>query len=61
MSDQQTWRKSSYSGANNYCVEVAELPGAAAVRDSKHPQVGQLSFAASEWRAFLAALKGREV
>ncbi|MEU4821661.1 DUF397 domain-containing protein [Actinomadura citrea] len=31
-----TWRKSSYSGSNAAeCVELAELPGAVAVRDSK--------------------------
>jgi Domain of unknown function (DUF397) len=32
------WRKSSYSsGGGNQCVEVATLPGAVAVRDSKDP------------------------
>jgi len=34
-----TWRKSSHSGANGACVEVAEPGGAViAVRDSKDPQ-----------------------
>ena len=36
MTEQQVWRKSSYSGVNNYCVEVADLPALLAVRDSKH-------------------------
>jgi hypothetical protein len=33
-----SWRKSSYStGGGNNCVEVAAVPGAVAVRDSKDP------------------------
>ncbi|WP_433229683.1 DUF397 domain-containing protein [Actinomadura formosensis] len=33
-----TWHKSSYSGSNGGdCVELAGLPGAVAVRDSKDP------------------------
>ena len=32
------WRKSSYSsGGGNACVEVAALPRAVAIRDSKDP------------------------
>jgi hypothetical protein len=32
------WRKSSYStGGGQNCVEVAVLPGAVAIRDSKDP------------------------
>ncbi len=53
MTEQQVWRKSSYSGVNNYCVEVADLPGATAVRDSKHPEAGVLCFSSAEWVAFL--------
>jgi hypothetical protein len=50
------WRKSSYSGANGQCVEVA-LPGAAAVavRDSKDPLGPSLSFSADAWAAFVTA------
>ncbi|MEV6986237.1 DUF397 domain-containing protein [Sphaerisporangium sp. NPDC051017] len=48
-----TWRKSSASGAENNCVEIADLPGGAkAVRDSKNPDRDPLRFTSSEWAAF---------
>lgn len=47
------WRKSSYSGIHVDCVEVADLPGVVAVRDSKHSEAGVLFFSAAEWVAFL--------
>jgi hypothetical protein len=31
------WRKSTSSGGNGRCVEIADLSAAAAVRDSKDP------------------------
>lgn len=53
-----TWTKSSYSQpAGDNCVEYAPLPSSVAVRDSKHPGAGHLSFGAPEWSAFLTALK----
>ncbi|RNL84153.1 DUF397 domain-containing protein [Halostreptopolyspora alba] len=53
-----TFRKSSYSSATQEnCVEVAEAPGAFAVRDSQHPDAGVLSFPVAEWRAFLDKVK----
>lgn len=55
------WRKSSYSNASQNCVEVADLPGATAVRDSKHPEKGYLEFPAVEWRAFLDAVKANRI
>ncbi|TDQ54901.1 DUF397 domain-containing protein [Actinorugispora endophytica] len=61
MPEQRVWRKSSYSGGRENCVEVADLPLRTAVRDSKHPRAGHLSFTTPEWSAFLAALKDREV
>ena len=51
------WRKSSYSGGGNNCVEVAAGTDTVAVRDSKNPQAGQLLFDPATWTAFTAAIK----
>jgi hypothetical protein len=53
------WRKSSYSGANGQCVEVA-VPSTAsiAVRDSQNPDGPVLGFSAGAWADFLSAAKG---
>ncbi|MBB6172411.1 hypothetical protein HNR23_002471 [Nocardiopsis mwathae] len=51
------FRKSSYSATANDCVEVADFPRGAAVRDSKHPALGHIAFPASEWHAFLSNVK----
>ncbi|GAB3488122.1 DUF397 domain-containing protein [Nocardiopsis coralliicola] len=53
---QPEFRKSSYSGANQNCVEVAQAPVRTAVRDSKHPDRGHLAFPSAEWHAFLTAV-----
>jgi hypothetical protein len=51
------WRKSSYSGSGNNCVEVASTGhGALVVRDSK-TQGETLTFTVREWRAFTEAMK----
>jgi hypothetical protein len=54
------WRKSSYSGGNeggSNCVEVAGTGDLIAVRDSKNPGQGSLTFSARQWRAFVAAVR----
>ncbi|PFG46327.1 uncharacterized protein DUF397 [Amycolatopsis sulphurea] len=51
------WRKSSFSGGGNDCVEVAFVDGGAAVRDSKDPEGGAFRLPASGWRALLAAVR----
>jgi len=49
-----TWRKSTHSnGAGGNCVEVADLTPEIAVRDSKAPNAGHLSFSRQHWTAFV--------
>lgn len=56
-----TWRKSSYSGANNgNCVEVGDAARGVAVRDTKDPNGPQLAIPAAGWRAFTRNLKDGE-
>jgi hypothetical protein len=56
-----TWRKSSYSGNNGGgCVEVAQLPGGVAIRDSKDPDGSRLTFSSEEWGAFVAGVMAGE-
>lgn len=57
-----TFRKSSYSsGKGQDCVEVADLPLGAAMRDSKRPEQGHLLFSAAEWEAFLDATRSGQM
>jgi hypothetical protein len=51
-----SWKKSSRSGSNTACVEVADHLGA--VRDSKNPRV-VLGVSPDRLRAFVRALKSR--
>ncbi len=54
-----TWRKSSFSGANTDCVEVAfSSEGAVGVRDSKSP-AARLAVPQGAWRAFVRGLTRR--
>jgi Domain of unknown function (DUF397) len=71
------WRKSSYSGANGSCVEVAPVSGAAlddtvmdaagaspaavAVRDSKDRGGPALVFTTRQWGAFAAGIKNGDL
>lgn len=57
------WAKSSYSGPNGNCVEVAagQLPAATPVRDSKRPAGPMLVFGDTGWRAFVDGVKSGDV
>ncbi|RMI36287.1 DUF397 domain-containing protein [Actinomadura harenae] len=51
------WRTSKRSQKNGECVAVAHLPRAVAVRDSKKPDSGQLTFTLAAWQAFSQDIK----
>ncbi|MBQ1082113.1 MULTISPECIES: DUF397 domain-containing protein [unclassified Nocardiopsis] len=52
---QLAFRKSSYSSATGQnCVEVADVPGLSAVRDTQNQEAGHLEFPAQEWAALLS-------
>jgi hypothetical protein len=51
------WRKSSRSGAGNDCVELVVARIGAAVRDSKNPEAGHVSFETPSWDAFMGVVK----
>ncbi|MDG4801931.1 DUF397 domain-containing protein [Micromonospora sp. WMMD980] len=51
------WRKSSRSGGNGDCVEVAGFADSVAVRDTKDRQGPALSFAPANWTRFVAATR----
>ncbi|WP_221297712.1 DUF397 domain-containing protein [Streptomyces sp. YS-B37] len=51
------WRRSTYSGGNNECVEIADnIPALIPVRDSKRPTGPVIAFTAHAWRTFIAHL-----
>ncbi|MCX2732645.1 DUF397 domain-containing protein [Saccharopolyspora sp. NFXS83] len=55
-----TWHKSSHSGTQENCVEVARTPSFAAVRDSKDPNGTALRFAPHSFAVFLQDLQTRD-
>lgn len=58
MEQHPTWRKSTYSGNLNECVELAVGVGGSAVRDSKLGESGPvLRLDAASFSSFLAAVK----
>ncbi len=54
------WRKSTRSGDNGECVEIATVGAHVAVRDSKHPDGPKLVFTGRAWRVFLGGLRHGE-
>ena len=57
-----TWTKSSFSGNNNGCVEVACLADQVFVRDSKLGESSPvLAFSPHEWSCFVAGVRAGEL
>jgi Domain of unknown function (DUF397) len=55
------WRKSSHSGQDGNCVEIAtNLPGIVAMRDSKNPSGPVLLFARADWSVIIQAMQAGE-
>lgn len=48
------WRTSTFSAGQGACVEVAAVAPGIAVRDSKRPGGGMLSFEQRAWRVFVS-------
>ncbi|WP_411080343.1 DUF397 domain-containing protein [Streptomyces sp. cmx-18-6] len=65
MTRQFDWHISSYSGANDNCVEVkvvdASLPGVVRARDSKDISLPEVRVPAAAWGAFVAYVGHPEV
>ncbi|MET8064693.1 DUF397 domain-containing protein [Micromonospora sp. NPDC005313] len=51
------WRKSSRSGSNGDCVEVAGFLDVVGVRDTKDRQGPALSFDPAAWTRFVGAVR----
>jgi hypothetical protein len=48
-----TWKKSTFSGNNGTCVEVAHLADRLAARDSKNPAGPMLTFPSESFRGLM--------
>ncbi|MBO4259272.1 DUF397 domain-containing protein [Streptomyces griseorubiginosus] len=54
------WAKSSYSGdTGGDCVEVADVAPHIAVRDSKNPSAGVVTFSPAAFSAFVRGTSGK--
>ncbi|MDV5143275.1 DUF397 domain-containing protein [Streptomyces sp. SBC-4] len=54
-----SWRKSSYSGGEGECVEIADVPshGGIAVRDSKNPSGPAIVFDTAAFAALITTIQ----
>ncbi|MCO8272975.1 DUF397 domain-containing protein [Actinoplanes sp. TRM 88003] len=55
-----TWRKSTRSGAAGHCVEIANVPAAVLMRDSKDVTGPVLAFGGTDWAGFIAGVRDGE-
>jgi hypothetical protein len=51
------WRKSSASGGESACVEVAKSGSSVMVRDSGNPSGAMLVFTHAQWRGLLRQIR----
>lgn len=54
------FQKASFSGSAGHCVELAEVDGAIALRNSRDPERGAFSFTYAEMGAFIEGAKAGE-
>jgi hypothetical protein len=47
------WRKSTYSGNEGECVEIASEAQSVLVRDSRNPSGATLQFPPDQWSSFM--------
>jgi predicted secreted Zn-dependent protease len=55
-----TWTKSSYSGAQGECLEIAVTQGMVHARDSKNPHGPALHFTRDDWADFINGVTRHE-
>ncbi|TDB78716.1 DUF397 domain-containing protein [Actinomadura sp. KC216] len=55
------WRKSTRSEAHGNCVELAALPHAIAIRDSRTPEAGYLTLTPEAFATLLTQAKRDEL
>ncbi|AUH45083.1 DUF397 domain-containing protein [Streptomyces sp. CMB-StM0423] len=61
LEEQSAWCKSSFSGSESECVELAIRDGAVLARDSKNRTGAVLAFTPTAWSDFLAAVVSGEL
>ncbi len=55
------WRRSSASGGDGACVEVAKSDSSVLVRDSRNRSEPVIAFTESQWRRFIGRIKSDEL